>query len=333
MSNKFINISIVFFTFAFVYLGFRFFPYSPKDPRLDLPPCFEVGEGFHHRFNPSCEGIINTPRGDIEFSTNEDGLREISRTDILKAKSKILVLGDSFVEGWWLKQEETISALLQENLKVLFVNAGIRSSGTFFQKDRLEKLVPIYKPDGIIWFISDTDWDDDRFFCALAKSISKEGHPENFSIKDFQSSGQKKIDFLLGKENFFSKFLKRVSYETNWKKIVDSQEANRCKSCGAFQEIKEFADRERIPIKAVLLPFPEHTTVGTYKLTLENRQKIKTCLVESGIDLLDSESFSSVGKNYYWENDIHFNPGGMRAYLEYLLPNISSWLKAFLLLN
>ena len=99
----------------------------------------------------------------VRFQTNEDGLtppasRRIKKKDLLR----VMMFGDSTIVGRSLPQDKTVSALLENYLrgkgvKVEVINAGVQGYSTDQVFLRMQELLPLYRPDIVIYGACDND--------------------------------------------------------------------------------------------------------------------------------------------------------------------------------
>ncbi len=85
--------------------------------RSASPAIFEKGEYISWQFKPNSTGRMSTGEFDVLYNINAFGLRDKHR-NLTKAENitRILVLGDSFTEGYSVKQNETYSFFLEQIL-------------------------------------------------------------------------------------------------------------------------------------------------------------------------------------------------------------------------
>src|SRR5688572_973089 len=85
--------------------------------------------GWVHQ--PGQEGIFETPQFRTVVRINENGLRDRQHSYERQNDSKrILVLGDSFAWGYGVEESERFSQLLEEELGVEVINAGVSGYST-----------------------------------------------------------------------------------------------------------------------------------------------------------------------------------------------------------
>jgi len=299
--------AILGFGFAFGLLlvfGIERFFFS-RDYREELPPCLEIGEPYHHRFRANCTGELATPTGTVPFSVNDDGFRDLPRAQILKQRQRVLVAGDSFVEGWWVAADQALPSLLSAALpSKYFINAGLRSTGPVLQSARLKPLLEAYRPQLLLWVLNDTDGLDDRFACAVAKNGGGFGAPE-FAMQGWR----KGIAELLGNTSAGDR-VRRAAYLEEWQRLVDSPAAAGCDACRGVRDFQRLAKAAGVKMFVVYLAkgFPDPGR--NYAQARPPRQELLECLAKEGL----TPYLAAVeGENYYWEGDFHLNPEGLAS--------------------
>lgn len=84
----------------------------------------------------------------LSFQYDEEGYRNptnLSRADIA-------LVGDSFVEGWFVRGEETTARLLESELQLPVANLGVAGYGTTRELWVLKKESAHLKPAVVVWF-------------------------------------------------------------------------------------------------------------------------------------------------------------------------------------
>ncbi len=300
------------------------------DLRHEVPTCFEMGSPFHHRFRPDCKGSLVSPRGVIELKTNEDGLRDAPRAEIQAAQSRVLLVGDSFVEGWWATSAQTMSAALGRRLpKHRFINGGLRSTGPTLQVRRLAEQLRIYKPRAIIWLLNDTDTLDEKLACAVARNPAAPIQEREFDTPEIQfSSWKKKISELSG-DSSFGRRVKLYFYEQRWNELVNSAAAVKCDACAGIREMKNLAEAEGIPFLTFYLAVDNPALSGHYANGATMRGQSFDCLEKAGVPV-HRVDFTNLGakdlERIFWKGDFHLSPEGMDYFVDRILPEVSRFL-------
>jgi len=126
---------------------------------------------------PLVEGLLyfmvtdvdHRPKPGSSEGINSDGIRSrIEADDIPDDAFRIVMLGDSFVQGWELEDEETIPAVLQRRLRaeapprpIYVLNFGWVSSSPLLAERQLHDIGAKYRPDLVVHCIDMTDFNDD----------------------------------------------------------------------------------------------------------------------------------------------------------------------------
>lgn len=301
-----------------VSLGAAFFTYlwssGPRDFRFDLPPCFEAGAPFHHRLVPGCRTKVRTPQGRVEFQTNDDGIRDLPHDLVLSLGRRIFLLGDSFVEGWWLREDQALNTQLRElDPRQYYINGGLRASGPLFQAPRLWHLLERYRPQELWVFLNDTDVADDRLACALADQKGAEPARWEFRADDLEPDGWQR--FLLQRfEGWRLQGKLRNLFERSARnRIISSGAAESCEPCLGLRSLQTQAAAKKVPLRAFLLDLGErgHRVFG--KKFPEAAATLEGCLRELQIPyfaLRLDELTPEEQDKYLWAGDVHFNPLG-----------------------
>jgi hypothetical protein len=97
----------------------------------------------------------------IVFSTDSQGFRnptELTRADIA-------LIGDSYVEGWLVSDEETMAARIHQEMGLTVANFGVAGYGTLQERRVLERYALPLEPRLVAWFFFEgNDLDDDQNF-------------------------------------------------------------------------------------------------------------------------------------------------------------------------
>jgi len=136
-------------------------PISDKD-------CRKKDELLHHVLIPLTSCRSKTKEWDIKFKVNSLGLRDYEYNAIKPDNTfRILMLGDSFTEGYGVEINETFSKILEKNLNFSFkqnievINAGITGYSPMIDYLYLQNKGLELEPDLVILNYSMTDFYDD----------------------------------------------------------------------------------------------------------------------------------------------------------------------------
>jgi hypothetical protein len=136
-----------------------------------LRDCQERGKILHHQLKPNCQGTIKIKEYTINLKTNSLGLRD-KEVSLSKDQNtyRVLLVGDSFTEGWGVEYEERFDVLAKDlldnnnDVKVEIINAGVRSYSPILELEYLYEKGIKLKPDLVIMFYDFSDLHDDYYY-------------------------------------------------------------------------------------------------------------------------------------------------------------------------
>lgn len=151
--------------FLWIFIEFTLYKVSPYKGELEINGWMHYQsrrykEGVNHFKEPYSENTYDWGEFTMNIKTNQWGLRD---DDVALEKIKILLLGDSFVEGWGLEATETIDKHLENHFDCdkCVLNAG--SSGSDLvaaYKAMMQLFEKKLEPDLVILNINSTDFQD-----------------------------------------------------------------------------------------------------------------------------------------------------------------------------
>lgn len=131
------------------------------------------------RLVPNLRGRITLPGlYSFEFAHNSLGMRATGIVDNKHARSRILILGDSFAYGWGVNDKETFAYLLEERLSrtplsATVMNAGNGGKGTDYELRFFDIVGRKLKPDlTVLCFFSNDYLDNER---SLIYNVGPDG--------------------------------------------------------------------------------------------------------------------------------------------------------------
>ena len=124
---------------------------------------FDDRLGWHHV--PGASGWMRRPEFEVEMRINADGLRDREYPlDRPSGGWRLLVFGDSFVEGWGVQAEDAVSSRLEARLQseapgtpVEAINFGVAGYGTDQELLLFEQSGRRYRPDQVLLFFYAND--------------------------------------------------------------------------------------------------------------------------------------------------------------------------------
>ncbi len=170
VSKLFLFFLASFLSFLLLELSLRF--YLDKTRVISDKGCRRQDRILHHSLIPKSTCRSRTKEWDVQFKINSLGLRDYEyNKEKAEGVYRILMLGDSFTEGYGVEMEETFPKLLEKELnskvekgKFEVINAGITGYSPtleylYFRNYGLE-----LKPDLVVLNFSMTDFYDDYIF-------------------------------------------------------------------------------------------------------------------------------------------------------------------------
>ncbi len=126
---------------------------------------------LHHSLVPGSRGVVSSPDYRVEYRINSHGLRDrefpLAKPPDVK---RLLLLGDSYVEGIGLEWDETIGQRLEGHLEAKargrwqVVNGGVASYSPTIEYLYLVSKGLGLQPDLVVLVVDNTDvWDDWRY--------------------------------------------------------------------------------------------------------------------------------------------------------------------------
>jgi len=133
--------------------------------------CIASDPVLHHRLIPNCHGVMKSLDFETEVKTNSLGLREKEiTTPKPEGIYRVLILGDSFAQGWGIDQSNRFSDLAQQELQqqgredLEIVNAGVNSYSPILELEYLKTEGLKLNPDLVVSLLDFSDLHDDYFY-------------------------------------------------------------------------------------------------------------------------------------------------------------------------
>jgi hypothetical protein len=198
-----------FVVLAFVCLGMEYYLRKVHYMRAQPGPypCIRGDQVLNHVFQENCEGIalasaLKTFK-DVQVRTNSVGLR---MPEIRASAEKVVIIGDSYTEGFGLENTETFASRLEalwnkKNIQV--INGGTLGFSPALYTKYYEAKIRQFHPKLVLLNFDFTDITDTVFYSQQAEFIN--GKPNAFPGRDvfpgFVSS------FIYGNYSAFLRFL------------------------------------------------------------------------------------------------------------------------------
>lgn len=181
---------------------------------------------IHHTFIPCGRGPLKTKEFTTHYSINSFGLRD-HEYQIPKGKGifRILMLGDSFTEGYGVEIEDTFSKKVEAKIgfcktefgtKYEVVNGGCASYSPLLEYLFLKEQGLKLEPDVVILNYDMSDIKDDYYYSQIAEfdnyGIPLRVIPEKFSCSE------NKVNNYLERHSFFYLSVKERLSKSYWEK-------------------------------------------------------------------------------------------------------------------
>jgi len=145
---------------------------------------------LHHTLPPNMEMLMGVFDGKpVVVRTNEDGIRTgYTRESFLSHRSRVVLLGDSFVFGLGVKQEETCAAVAERTLRerlrrdnIAVMGASAISYSPLLLQQLYRYKVAAYEPGVVMLLLDVTDVGDDLMY---EREAIRDGDEIRFSLPD-----------------------------------------------------------------------------------------------------------------------------------------------------
>ena len=190
------------------------------EPRSALRESFETSDPIlHHRLVPGAHGHHRHPEFDVAYDINMLGLRdrEISRKKPPGTK-RILVLGDSFTEGWGVTAEETFTSQLRALIEGSglhtpweIVNSGVAGYSPLLEYLYLKNAGVALEPDLVIECFDMSDVYDDIQYTMQAE-FDASGEPVAVPVVPLLQTGSWPGDLLVPFKNLLKEHVETYGF-------------------------------------------------------------------------------------------------------------------------
>jgi lysophospholipase L1-like esterase len=152
-----------------------------QEPGAPLERLIEFDPILQTRYRPNTTTKVHSQYGefDVRYHTNELGLRERPLHD-LPTGHRVLVLGNSFVEGWGVEVEDSFVRVAERQINTdipssptALINAGMSGYGVAQSYLLGRELLARVRPDAIVLVYASTMVQADHRYLALADLDSR----------------------------------------------------------------------------------------------------------------------------------------------------------------
>lgn len=152
---------------------------SPQ--RIEPTKCRKFDSILDHSLVPNSNCRFKTKEWDVDFKVNSYGLRDYEYPLQKPAQTyRILMLGDSFIEGFGAEVSDTFGKILERSLtefsgkKIEVINAGVSGWGPLSEYLYLREYGIKFQPDLVILNFNATDFYDDWDYYSRLTTEAKQ---------------------------------------------------------------------------------------------------------------------------------------------------------------
>lgn len=166
--------------------------------KYDFSACQSLDRDFHHVMVPSSVCRFKTAEWDVTYKINSLGLRD-KEIDIESSGGfRILLLGDSFAQGYGVEGQDSFPEILEQMLNgqgaanVEVVNTGVFGYSPLVEYLYLKKKGLAFDPDLVVVAVSLTDfWEDRQRFSELSMNYPQKSAAQ---IRELIAEGETKFN-------------------------------------------------------------------------------------------------------------------------------------------
>ena len=294
--------------------------------------CYRMDDILNHTLIPEKTCQFKTSEWDISYKINALGLRDKERSLEKPANTfRLLMLGDSFTEGWGVDHDKILSALLENKLnqtsqsfRFEVINAGVSAYSPILEYLYMKNKGLNFKPDLVILNFDPNDFADDQGFAQFAK-FDQSGTPLSVSPKlpevyrYGQETSQKlnenelvlgnlkpnPIYYFLAKHSFL---LRKVLFTQLIKPNVPTTEATSIQWAQTGKNlllIRDLLEKANIQFLVTIYPYQIHLQ----NPTLNTFSKLAQFGKENNLKVLNlfGDFAKDKPQSYYFKRDIHGN--------------------------
>lgn len=312
-------------------------PTYTLNPHEDFLPVRSYIYGHQHL--PNSSYTVKKFCLETHYQFNKLGFRDQLESQS-SSKKRVLSIGDSFVEGVGVKEDERFTDLIENKSQLTHLNFGMADKGSTQAYLIYDSIAKHYEHSSILWSLFPTNdlIDDDPDFGKTVNGIKPcwSGEYPNYDLKYFPSEAPKEKPNKLWKrilknftytydalfylkESLKLKFSEPHQFPKTGYFNYSIDQLNRMKY--SINQLKKSAKNK--PITIICIP----STIDLDNTKARSQENIEESL-KSYCENLDIEFIGlfdlfmqdkSAIQKYYYECDSHWNPNGHILVADYLL--------------
>jgi hypothetical protein len=298
---------------------------------------YRPGEALHKRHPGETVTLSSPGEFSYNYTINSQGYNDIEwDTASTDSTFKILILGDSFTEGFGAPQDSSWVAQLRKMLAenafsknrkpVLLLNAGISAADPYTNLYALQHELYRLKPDLVVQVISNQDFDEDFLLRGGYERFTGEGHlsyqvrPKAEWLYAYSHVSRIFFHYVFGYHQYLQK------EQTEWEKTLfrlkhlealtkayeQWAEENKTECLFLFMDTDAYQIANRQTFDWEAHPFSKSKYLSTHSII--------PCMFD--VSKRDSASFF----DYWWKNDGHHNSRGYGIMAQCIYPEILQYI-------
>lgn len=323
--------------------------------------------GLIQPYYPGAEADLISEEFRVRYKINEWGYRDKTGRTLKKqdGKSRVLILGDSFSEGFGVEMAETYAALLEKEQKDWDLwNTARMGSSPLFYVYQLRELLPKLKPDLVIVQLFDNDLNENEFRRAVYKENGELGPlPESLRPSDAWTNALPRLTLVAAwkrlRRKMKGKALPRLFVKPGvtipkeslvfngpegtspafqfydpkklkeWDEVFQRQEKLLRQLTREFRELAPGSKLVFLYVPHVMaFQFSKNGNLAELKRANPHGQLIEKIAGDMKVTLIDSTEFFLPDPTlYYYSKDLHWNAKGHKRVAEKLAPRLLEELK------
>ena len=315
--------------------------FGPRSGTLQPPVEWDIHNQYLHVMQPNYNGILSgRDFKNIGVMTNEFGFRDQSWDDINDpGKKTILFIGDSYIFGWGVEQQQRIGQILEQYLalrdcNVRVVNVAMPGWGTFHYLDALRTYSEHVEPDLVlIGLFVGNDFIDDTV--VYEKYIQDDGKTENsqqhisyldalkMQLREFLRTSPlfNLVKYNLWQVEIFRDLFNSLELKNDRIALYQNDKGKEGKSnftltASALQSVADISVKNELDTLVIMIPdhlqiLSSHVFDGLdFDLPQITLAKNLNDLNLPFLDLLDYFRFSQAPEQLYFREDKHWSADG-----------------------
>ena len=299
------------------------------EPKVIFPTqCFQQDKVLNHSHTTGKICKFQTRLWDITYKINSLGLRDreysIQKPD---GVYRILIIGDSFTEGWGIEQDRTYSDQLEKLLidrfpvrKIEVINAGVASYSPILEYLYLKERGLALEPDLVILAFDMTDFLDEKEY---AKVTTLDENNQPIAVRPFTPGHIQTYVNNLKNPQIENKLAAYIAKYSALARLISQPKAKQLDVSGLFkpnheswqlvqkhlQLISELLNDNKINFLLITYPYYDQLKNDFF---LQPQKDLAQFAKEQNIDFVDLTQYfrDQEAESSYIKRDVHLSEKG-----------------------